>query len=1694
MDQEISMTIFNTTNVRTLDSIGKLYKIDVPLSENSGSGEALVYSTSSLANNKPAPASAIYLRSTEAEDSYFSITRTESQKLNLVASGGNLNLYVYTPPDTQLTGNTGHVDKYTFDAAGVLQEQSSLTNSIEIAREEQSLTVSRDLDANSVVGGTLSTTGILDKIGSLYKVNVAGEDVFIVGTTATIKSKVINVAENALKTEQFDEDGKPKAWQPEGTFNSYNAFKNVDNSWDIFAYTDSQKSVTQFSFDANKVLKSEFKDGKVLSVADVAREEISRNRNLNSDNALGLNISPAAIDAFGGLFKGSIQGEDYYLVGNSLKSSNKVAGAVPLSAALLNESGDAGWKELVGTSISSIVQSKDLSSAGTPSSVQVYATKSTSDFNTQVLKFNFSLDSDTGNYILNSDPEGIVLNAFELASAEKNAERNLDKIFKYSGKDEFGVSVIKSLDNAGGLSLVSSMGQEFLVTGKNLVSNSKKIADLTNALTMDGEAWMPEGFSASDSSGKISVVLNTDLNADVYVKVAGSISKYTFTRAASSIPWSTDGVKIDVSDEEMAGFEKSSRRDLNGDGFFGARIVEQKNAAGGLYAASYGSLGATSSNDSDSTKIYIRSEYKLALGGTVAKNAVDLSDALISSEGFWAPPAGYKITGAFRDLDNYSVIVKNDSNSSDIKKYTFEITNQTKLIESNEVGFTYDLSAKELSTLEFNLKRDLNADGIAGVKIKGNPTDKVGGLYKVQGADGDYYVNKTGTSSINNLDNAFLDEASNRWAPSTDNNAELKKLTLVTNTASKEFWIYQAETNGLNKSYSKYTFNENHVLIDKRQLTLAELVNEESSSIIGNDISGRDINGDGVVGVKVISAINVNTGIYKVSIDDKFMLIAPGTTPPPGRTADLSTALMADDINPLEIDSNGVLTDPELEGYRVFSGFKSINSEDVNTVKIFAIKSNANSQPGQSYNDVKMLTFTESTLTSNASPKFLLSSTQNLTAEELIAEEKISGKDLNADKTVGMKIDQVIDKKVGLYTSKILGQNYYFYDSPNKKSGTDARTAIDLRRAFYDENSNPWSPSSSSVNSPTIAGIVELTGLNETPTGYDIYTYTQVSGEYSVTKHSWSLDDADQLVYKSSSLVDTAELVKVEVAKKRDLSGDGVVGFRAAAPQLESDTRYEGVTKVAALGKSTESFYVVGKNLRPGTPTNPWKLSDALLSQDGTEAWSIPYEGTLNQIITAVRDVNSTDRFVYVKNFDKTNSSITPFITKYKFNKSEGTYAGEFQKLDDITLAAEELNSKRDLNFDGKLGVVKITDVKINNEAYGSSGFKTNQSGKSSGLINTTINGVDYLVVKKMPNANTLLNLDLALVDSNGAWKPSDTFKLSGIYKNSVTDETEIYGTELNEYSEPVLKKYTFSLTNLENQTPLEGYPQGITPKVLMLNSETPTSISNRIITERENVVGKDLNNDNVVGFVIDKISGSNAIDKISSLSNGTTLAKSTDDAGRIYVVGKSIATMGSTASRTANNNALRETVDGAQIYWAPDNGFIVKSILESTATSSIKVYASQDGDFNSMREYTFNRPEGTGSGADGWTLTTTSDLTTSQVVDLEVTNLKDLNLDTKFGLNYSTDQPITGLLKASLGTNDYYFAMPKPKGSAPAPLGIDVSKLLTNANGDPWQPIGIENDFSIVTAADDFPEGAAFAARGPTTPLTFFTSQFQAL
>ena len=1098
----------------------------------------------------------------------------------------------------------------------------------------------------------------------------------------------------------------------------------------------------------------------------------------------------------------------------------------------------------------------------------------------------------------------------------------------------------------------------------------------------------------------------------------------------------------------------------------------------------------------------------------MATNAVDFSKALRSSEGFWAPPEGYQVTGAFKETSSnkYSVIVSNGP--ADFRKYTFDTSGgQTQLIETGEDS-SYSISAQDLAALEFNYRRDLNNDGIAGVRILETP-DKVGGLIKVKGADGDYYVSKSGAAAVNNLQNAFFDETSNAWAPTKDAGTSISKLTLFklinADTQADEFAIYQKQV-GANNVYSKYTFDENRHLTGQKQLTLVDLANEESTS-------SRDINGDGAIGAKVVSAIDKSQGVYKVSIENKFFMISIDPTTSPGRQTGLTNVLMGEDSKPLEIDQAGLLIEGELAGWKVNSAVQTIDSDGVSTTKVFALKSNAGG-----YSDVKRLSFKGATDSVDYLNYKMLSAAETLNARDLVAEETNQnyGRDFNADTAVGVKIAQTIDKKVGLYSTRVLGQNYYFFDTVNRKTGTTQGTSIDLSNAFYDANSNPWAPpvaNSSLGEEPTqIAGLVKNLVGGEL-VGYDIFTYNRKSGsEVSVQKHSWSWNDLDGLVSKgSATYADTAELVEVEKQNQRDLSGDGFVGFRLIG-RSDINERYEGVTKATILG-GNETFYVVGKNLKPGTPTNPWKLSDALLSQDGEGAWTIPDEPVapgsgmnMSKMITAVRDIaGSNDRFVYVKysiEAAEGNSQSASFLQKYQFDKSTGKYSGFKERLDAIALAAEEINFKRDLNNDAKLGVYGFTDVRLSSErALYPDGGIFSGTGKSSGLIKTNINNIDYLVVKKLPNSNTLLNLDLALVNSSGgAWMPPVGFLLKGVYKNSSTNETEIYGMVGND-----LTKFQFELEELTQSNSVENYVPGTLPKVLKLKTvpdplditASPVEslkVTGLAVTERENVVGKDLNNDNTIGFRVSSTVASIATGTAlgtASIAKGSNVDAEPDPAHpetqqTIYVVGRSLSTMGTTSSITANQNTLRMFEGENQVYWNPNTGQSIRSIVEST--SNIKVYARSDSATTALTEYTFTRSDGTGLA--GWNLDSSSELLSNQIVDLETSNQRDLNGDTFIGLQYAASQPISGVIKGSLGSENFYFAGLASRGitNGTTPLGIETAKLLKNDDGSAWQPTGLSGTmvFDSITANDSAPDTAYFVLRSASSTLTFFNDQYQ--
>ena len=110
------------------------------------------------------------------------------------------------------------------------------------------------------------------------------------------------------------------------------------------------------------------------------------------------------------------------------------------------------------------------------------------------------------------------------------------------------------------------------------------------------------------------------------------------------------------------------------------------------------------------------------------------------------------------------------------------------------------------------------------------------------------------------------------------------------------------------------------------------------------------------------------------------------------------------------------------------------------------------------------------------------------------------------------------------------------------------------------------------------------------------------------------------------------------------------------------------------------------------------------------------------------------------------------------------------------------------------------------------------------------------------------------------------------------------------------------------------------------------------------------------------------------------------------------------------------------------------------------------------------------------------------------------MNDDSIIGLTYAVDQPISGVIKGSLGSKDFYFAGLASRGitNGTTPLGIDTAKLLKNndESGSAWQPQSASGTMvfdSTITDLDFPPETAEFVLR-TTTSLAFFNDQYQFL
>ena len=1599
----------------TLDSKGGLYKATLPDSgvtldqvkaQDASISTTFVYSAKGMPAESTVSSTAVFLKDTAGN--YFSL---DADKVSMVASGKNLNLYVYSADGT--------ADKYSFNATtGVLQSATpSNLNAQQFSTEE--VAANRDLDGNGGVGAYLEkvtdpdknqVSGVLDTAGGLYRVASMGQDLFVLGTGLD-KAKSIDASKSTL----LNADGS--FWRADSSFETFRAAattakvdgKNV-TTWSVYG-TDADGQVTRFQFDANnKLIEDGDKAPAVMTAKDLASVEKTLLRDLNADGNFGVKVT-GTTDSKTGLFKGEVLGQQFYLVGSNLKTGTAKAGT-DLSGALRNADGEA-WKVADGYTVSTMVKNAPATAGGSASyTVYAYRTDGEQPDKNDVLRYDFEADGTSGDFkVTTESAEGIAVTATDLAAAEKLAKRDLNN------DSVFGVKVDLAADSVGGLYQATALGSSFLLVGKGMTSSAAKPLDLSTALkTADGEAWKPEDVATVGNSGTNGanlriVKLADDAGYKVFAKEdAGTYAVYEFDK---DYTLKDTGDRQELTSEDLAAAEKLYGRDLNGDTAFGVKVSALKDPKSGLYVGEF----------ENQTNIYIRSDtQKLTVGSKVASSGVDLSSALKTTEGYWNVEEGYEVQSAHTDADgNYVLIATGPDGAGDLRRYTFGGSGDSKnmLIEDK----SGDLSLADLAAAEKTQKRDLNSDGVLGAKA--NKTwDKVGGLHESTVAGQTYLTVGLKASDVKDLSTALLNADGTAWKTASGETAVVLYTNKDSDQAVTGYDVYTQKGTGNDAVYTRYSFDANFTY--KEDL-------EDNAKVLNNidlahaeKLTSRDINADKSIGAAVTLTHDKVGGLYQAQINGETMTLVSDVAV--GRATDVSgkVLLNADEASSWQKDS----------GYTL----QGVTTAEDGSISVYATKDGDSTA-------VRRYSFNSDHIFQEA---------EDLTADQLVAAEKAAGRDFNADKAVGLNVNTTaIDKKGGLYKASLLGQDYYVVGQ-TLKTGKTGATAVDLSKALLDPEGGAWKPATDFQ----VGGVVQ-----REDGGYDVFSYKKTDGVVSdVKKDTWDKN----MNFVESSAADLVALVDVEKKEKRDLSGDGVVGFRiSTADKVYAD--YQGVTEAKVSGSMT--FLIAGANVRSGTPTNALSLKDALLNEDGSGPWTA--DAGFN--IKAVDDSDASKRYVYTVKAGADGAADE--IKKFEFSRTDGRLQGEGVSVSAVELAARELALKKDLNGDSKTGVASVSAVI--------------DGSRQTGLLTANVMGQDFLVVNKVPQAGKNISLAAALLNADGsAWAKPDGFDIKGVYQPA-EGNTEVYGT--NADSGQIMRFSFASQTN--------GTLQLVTSDS---NATGKEIVSGQALAAREATALKDLNGDSAIGF---KVSADAAIATqsngwgVSTASIATPDTDDTDEANdspTVYIVGKSLNKMGTVATNLANSAAL---FDG-DAYWQPASGETIKSIVETSkddgSPDKVNLYAEKtetvgNDEVKSYVRYTFGLTEGK------WTLDSAasdSAITSEELVAEEASTRRDLNKDDAVGLKSDSSFAVSGLSKATIDAQSYFMVGSISTGTGTRPLDLQNTKLLKDADGNAWAPTAEPTSWKVLsgTLPADVPAGAKYEAEIDGGAVVYFGADFKVL
>ena len=1345
-------------------------------------------------------------------------------------------------------------------------------------------------------------------------------------------------------------------------------------------------------------------------------------------------------------------------------------------------------------------------------------------------KYSFTTASVDGTSVLMAASDtASTVSTLDLSKAEVSAARDLD------GDTKLGAKLIttdnaKDTDTKNGLFHMQVAGQD--VYAVNTAFAKAKSYDLsTAALTnSDGSFWGPGSKPEENATFTLRSVFSKGTGdvADqwkVYASTSATsqVTEYTFEQDKTGGKDGAWVLKNDgklLTDKEFAAIEAASKRDLNNDTNYGAKVNSAVDSQGGLYKVSM--LG---------------NDYYVAGKSLVSSAAkpLNLGQAFLNEDGTesWKPEKVRKVNNVdqmrvVKVDQGFDIYVEESLNV--FAKYQFDTDFKLKSDRS-------ELTLAEVATAEKNTGRDLSGDGFIGAHVNGAKDAKSNVLYSVDvNGESSAFIRASSKLTVdskvakNAVDlGAALKVGEDFWT--LDAGFEIKSAYVDTKSDDK---LRIIATNG--NEIRRYSFDKaNNQLID-----------DESGSLDAKTLAAmetdqkRDLNGDSKVGLLDVKAADtVGKKLFRGSLlgnDFLFVSDAPNGakdlsqalktdadnfwTGPQGFTKATDTMVMvktkdsanADiyevyskvkdgndfkyykntfDASFLSTDdnANGKLlslvdvADAEVTYGRDINGDKSKGAPVATTIvkgasgspglykasidgqDMVLVSENINLK-GDSLGD-KVLFGEDGTTpwTTNETLKGIVKNddgyaiytktddglnryqfdnkrvlvdSQKVSASDLVAAENALKKDLDGDTAVGVKIGDARDKVTGLYQATVLGQTYYLEGS-DLKSGKAGQSGVSLEKAFFDDE-NPWKP----ADGFTIAGMVK--GDSD----FKIYTY---KSDNNVVTAQVTVFGSDHKLKEAATDVDPVNLVDLESTQKRDFNGDGVVGFNLTS-KVQGAT-YLGVSKATAVGN--QSFWLAGDNLKVGTKNSPLSLSNALLSDDGSGPWN-PKDG--ETIKAVLNKIDNSERYVYVINAND--------VFKYTFVKSESgifkvANGGDSEKISAVDLAKAETAAKKDLNGSGTIGFANVTELK--------------DGQRSTGLVQVTALGETYLVARGKTDKAIDLNRALMGADGKTPWAADNSIAIKGTYQP--TDGAfEVYGMQ----DQTIVR---FKFTSADDGT------LTLTPKDTVSDYEIVSGIS---LAEREATAKKDLNGDGTFGFKVTSDFAGGVTQATNGFAYGQAQVDSDADNSKIYIVGKDLNALGATSSKTANASAL---LDGDK-YWKPTDGYTVKSIIQSSTTNTVTLYAQKTEDSGNILTTAYKFLQTAGK----WSLSSEESKDSAALLKDEKDNKRDLNGDGSVGLLVgsalaSLASNAASIYKATIDNNTYYL-LGKDLVSGTITKPIDDVKALLDTDGKTWKPgdgdlkLELASAYKAANADAAIPDGAVYAISVGNDSPTFFGSDLK--